>query len=223
MTIDLSITCSCWSLLESRTEVASSASIQPITSVAEPSGSQHLTTQRSSGTRAGQRVALSTGHQTRPFVAGPSMRSRRLRCSTGRRCRMPFPSAPGFSFPDPNHPGLTPLVVRLTTDSLRFVVDADKSTYSAQVAVVIRLKDSQGKDVQKLSQRYILSGDVKDMEAARRGTILFYREPLLAPGVSARRIDCVRCPLLATGAPNLHPYGARPLIADARTEQRCVR
>jgi VWFA-related protein len=102
--------------------------------------------------------------------------------------RTPLPNAfpiaaQGFSFPDPHHPGLTPLVVRLTTDSLRFVVDADKSTYSAQVAVVIRLKDSQGKDVQKLSQQYILSGDVKDMEAARLGTILFYREPLLAPGV----------------------------------------
>jgi VWFA-related protein len=102
--------------------------------------------------------------------------------------RTPLPNAfpigaQGFSFPDPDHPGLTALVVRLTTDSLRFVVDADTSTYSAQVAVVIRIKDSQGKDVHKLSQQYILSGDVKDMEAARRGTILFYREPLLAPGV----------------------------------------
>jgi hypothetical protein len=91
--------------------------------------------------------------------------------------------AQGFSFPDPHHPGLTPVVVRLTTDSLRFVVDADKSTYSAQVAVVIRIKDSEGKDVHKLSQQYNLSGDVKDMEGAKRGTILFYREPMLAPGV----------------------------------------
>jgi len=102
--------------------------------------------------------------------------------------RTPLPNAfpigaQGFSFPDPHHPGLTPLLVRLTTDSLRFVVDADKSTYSAQVAVVIRLKDSQGKDVHKLSQQYILSGDVKDLDAAKKGTILFYREPLLAPGV----------------------------------------
>jgi hypothetical protein len=102
--------------------------------------------------------------------------------------RTPLPNAfpiraKGFSFPDPHYPGLTPLVVRLTTDSLRFVVDADKSTYSAQVAVVVRIKDSDANDVQKLSQQYILSGDLKDMEAARRGTILFYREPLLAPGV----------------------------------------
>ena len=102
--------------------------------------------------------------------------------------RTPLPNAfpiraQGFSFPDPHHPGLTPLVVRLTTDSLRYMVDADKSTYSAQVAVVVRIRDGQGKDVHKLSQQYILSGEVKDMEAAKRGTILFYRQPLLAPGV----------------------------------------
>ena len=78
---------------------------------------------------------------------------------------------------------MTPLVVRLTTDSLRFVVDSEKSTYSAQVAVVVRIRDDQGKDVHKLSQQYILAGDVKDLDAARTGTILFYREPQLAPGV----------------------------------------
>jgi len=102
--------------------------------------------------------------------------------------RAPLPNAfpmqaAGFSFPDPQHPGLTPLVVRLSTDSLRFIVDSEKSTYSAQVAVVVRIKDGQGKDIHKLSQQYVLSGDVKDMDAARKGTILFYREPLLAPGV----------------------------------------
>jgi VWFA-related protein len=102
--------------------------------------------------------------------------------------RTPLPNAfpmraAGFSFPDPHHPGLTPLVVRLATDSLRFVVDSEKSTYSAQVAVVVRIKDDQGRDVHKLSQQYILAGDVKDMDAAKQGTILFYREPLLAPGV----------------------------------------
>lgn len=102
--------------------------------------------------------------------------------------RAPLPNAfpmqaAGFSFPDPQHPGLTPLVVRLATDSLRFLVDSEKSTYSAQVAVVVRIKDGQGKDVHKLSQQYVLSGDVKDMDAAKKGTILFYREPLLPPGV----------------------------------------
>ena len=64
--------------------------------------------------------------------------------------RTPLPNAfpmqaAGFSFPDPQHPGLTPLVVRLSTDSLRFVVDSEKSTYSAQVAVVVRIKDAKAR------------------------------------------------------------------------------
>ena len=41
-----------------------------------------------------------------------------------------FPIRPRASAsPTRTHPGLTPLVVRLSTDSLRFVVDADESTY----------------------------------------------------------------------------------------------
>jgi len=101
--------------------------------------------------------------------------------------RAPLPNAfpiqaAGFSFPDPQHPGVTPLVVRLATDALHFVVDSEKSTYSAQVAVVVRIKDGKNYE-HKLSQQYVLAGDVKDMDAAKRGTILFYREPLLPPGV----------------------------------------
>ena len=101
--------------------------------------------------------------------------------------RAPLPNAfpiqaAGFSFPDPQHPGVTPLVVRLATDALRFVVDSEKSTYSAQVAVVVRIKDGKNYE-HKLSQQYVLAGDVKDMDAAKHGTILFYREPLLPPGV----------------------------------------
>ena len=123
---------------------------------------------------------------------------------------MPFPfGAQGFSFPDPNHPGLTPLVVRLSTDSLRFIVDADKSTYSAQVAVVVRLKDSQGKDVQKLSQQYILSGDVKDMDAAKTGHDTVLPRAAAGPRRVHGRIDCVRCPCWQRERQGLHPHRAR--------------
>ena len=95
-----------------------------------------------------------------------------------------FPmQAQGFAFPDPKHPGITPIVVRLATDSLRYSTDSDRSTYSAQVAVLVRVRDAQGHDVQRLSQQYSLSGDLKDLEAAKKGTIIFYREPQLAPGV----------------------------------------
>jgi VWFA-related protein len=102
--------------------------------------------------------------------------------------RTPLPNAfpiraQGFSFPDPSRPGMTPILVRFTTDVLQYSIDADRGTYSAQVAVVARLRDAQAREVQKLSQQYTLSGEMKDLEAAKKGTILFYREPALPPGV----------------------------------------
>ncbi len=91
--------------------------------------------------------------------------------------------AAGFTFPELTRPGLTPILVRLSTAALHYEVDPKRETYSAQVAIVVRLRDGQGREVQKLSQQYVLSGEGKDVEAARRGEILFYREPELLPGV----------------------------------------
>jgi VWFA-related protein len=91
--------------------------------------------------------------------------------------------ARGFVFPDPKRPGLVPLVVKVDTSALVFDVDAARNTYSAEASIIVRLKDAKGWVVQKLSQQYVLFGDAKDVEAAKRGKILFYREPDLAPGL----------------------------------------
>jgi VWFA-related protein len=94
-----------------------------------------------------------------------------------------FPTrASAFMFPEGDRPGLTPIVVRVTTDALQFDVDSKKNTYSAQAAVVVRIRDDAGQVVQKLSQQYVLSGDAKEIQAAKAGEILFYREVELAPG-----------------------------------------
>ena len=102
--------------------------------------------------------------------------------------RAPLPNAfpvhaAAFSFPDPDRPGLSPVAVRVATASLQFVVDARRATYSAQTSVVVRIRDGNGHQVQTLSQLYLLSGDAKDVEAAKHGQILFYREADLQPGV----------------------------------------
>ena len=91
--------------------------------------------------------------------------------------------AGGLVFPDRQGGGLVPLIVKVGTSSLQFEVDPIKHTYSGQVAVVARLKDAGGQVVQKLSQQYVLTGDENDVEAAKNGEILFYREPRLAAGV----------------------------------------
>jgi VWFA-related protein len=102
--------------------------------------------------------------------------------------RTPFPNAfpvhaAGFSFPDPARPGLTPVIVHVGTDALRFAVDERRSTYAAHAAIVVRVRDGRGQEVQKLSQEYLLTGEAKDLDAAKRGDILFYREVDLPPGV----------------------------------------
>jgi VWFA-related protein len=95
-----------------------------------------------------------------------------------------FPmSAAAFSFPDPVRPGLTAILVRVGTGALRFSIDPGQSTYTAQAAVVVRLRDQEGQEVQKLSQEYIFTGDAGDVEAAKRGEILFYRDADVPPGV----------------------------------------
>jgi hypothetical protein len=102
------------------------------------------------------------------------------------RGRLPndFPiRAAAFSFPDPERPGLSPVAVQVATSSFQFAVDGSRNTYSAQAAVVVRIRDAEGNQVQTLSQQYLLTGEAKDVEAAKKGEILFYREPDLAPGV----------------------------------------
>jgi VWFA-related protein len=91
--------------------------------------------------------------------------------------------AAGFTFPEPARPGLTPVLVRVNTSVLHFRIDRERSTYSAHLAIVVRLRDGQGREVHKVSQQYALSGDAKDVDAARKGDILFYRETELPPGV----------------------------------------
>jgi VWFA-related protein len=102
--------------------------------------------------------------------------------------RGPLPNAfpiyaAGFTFPEAKQPGLTPLLVRVSAATLRFDVDAQRSTYSAQAAIVMRVRDAQGGEAQRFSQQYLLTGHAQDIDAAKRGEILFYRQTDLAPGV----------------------------------------
>ncbi len=90
--------------------------------------------------------------------------------------------AGGLVFPDQQTGAIVPIIVKVNTSALQFFTDQARATYSGQVAVVVRVKDQAGNVVQKLSQQYVLSGDAKDVEAAKKGEILFYRQPVLVPG-----------------------------------------
>jgi VWFA-related protein len=102
----------------------------------------------------------------------------------GTRLPNAFPMhAAAFNFPDPARPGLTATIVQLGTDVLQFAVDPRRSTYSGQATIVVRIRDTAGREVEKLSQQYLLTGHEKDLDAAKRGSILYYRELDLSPGV----------------------------------------
>jgi VWFA-related protein len=129
--------------------------------------------------RRGYRAIRSTGASDTATFEAPA-----LAMLDGGRLPNAFPVHAGsFSFPDPARPGLTPLLVHVRTSAFRFAVDERKSTYSSQAAIVVRVRNGGGQEVQKLSQRYQLSGDARDVEAARQGDIIFYREVDLEPGV----------------------------------------
>ena len=129
--------------------------------------------------RRGYRAIRSTAASDTASFEAPA-----LAILDGGRLPNAFPVHAGsFCFPDPARPGLTPLLVHVRTDALLFAVDDRKSTYSSQAAIVVRVRTGSGQEVQKLSQRYQLSGDARDVEAARQGDIIFYREVDLEPGV----------------------------------------
>jgi VWFA-related protein len=95
-----------------------------------------------------------------------------------------FPiAAAGFVFPHPTGSAAVPIVVQVKTREFEFKVDQDKSTYAAQATVLARIKNAAGQSVHTLSQQYLLTGASKDVDTAREGEILFYRQPELQPGV----------------------------------------
>jgi VWFA-related protein len=147
--------------------------------------------------------------------------------------RTPLPNAfpvhaAAFSFPDPARPGLSPVAVHVSTSSLQFGVDSFRGTYSAQTSVVVRIRDADGHDVQTLSQEYLLTGDAKDVEAAKKGDILFYREPDLPAGVytveaivfdAAANRGSARIVTLTVPRPSTETVGMSSLVLVNRTEE----
>jgi len=136
--------------------------------------------------RPGAEVFARKGYRaTRaPGTSGASFEEPAVALLNAKQLPNAFPiRAAGFSFPDPARPGLTPVLVRVGTESLAFSVDERRHTYSAQAAVVVRIRDAQGREVQRVSQQYVLTGEDTQVEAAKKGEILFYRQPDLPAGL----------------------------------------
>jgi VWFA-related protein len=94
-----------------------------------------------------------------------------------------FPLHAGaLSFPEPSRPGLVPVVVEIPGNTLSFRPSPDNKSYEGEFVVAVRIRDASGRVVQKMSQHYPVMGPVSQIEAARKGEVLFYRETDLLPG-----------------------------------------
>ena len=89
-----------------------------------------------------------------------------------------FPArAMALRFPEPDRPGLSPVVVTVATSGVTFREVPDRKIYSSDFIVLVRFKDSAGTVFEKMSQRYQLQGPIDQLATAKVGEVLFYREP----------------------------------------------
>jgi VWFA-related protein len=86
-------------------------------------------------------------------------------------------------FPERERPGLVPVIVDFKTGSLSFTPASDGKSYTSDFAVLVRFLDERNQVVRKISQHYEIQGPLGDLERAKQGEVLFYREPELPPGV----------------------------------------
>ena len=103
--------------------------------------------------------------------------------------RTPVPNAfpvraAALRFPERDRPGLTPIIVEVPTAGLTFRPSPeDKTKYTSDVTVLVRVRDQAGEPLEKMSQQYELQGALDEVDGARKGEIIFYREIELPPGV----------------------------------------
>jgi VWFA-related protein len=95
-----------------------------------------------------------------------------------------FPVRAGaLRFPERERPGLVPVVVDFKTAPITFQTSSDGKTYSSDFAVIVRFLDQQNQVVKRVSQHYEVNGPLANLDAAKQGEVIFYREPELNPGL----------------------------------------
>ncbi len=90
--------------------------------------------------------------------------------------------AGGFSFPGRDRIGLAPIMVDVPISPFTLRIDQAKKTYETDFSIVTLVKDKAGQVVAKLSNQYQLNGPGDKVEEAKKGRVLFYREPNLSAG-----------------------------------------
>jgi VWFA-related protein len=112
--------------------------------------------------------------------------------------------------------------------ALRFDTDEKAHAYRTNFSIIARIRDADGRVIRKGSDPYRLSGPAQQAEQARRGSVLFFRQPALEPGsytlevavhdALARRIGVRRMPVLVP-----QPSSGGPQVSTLALIQRVER
>jgi hypothetical protein len=86
-------------------------------------------------------------------------------------------------FPERGRPGLVPVVVDVKTAPLTFQATPDGKSYASDFTVLARFLDQENQVIRQVSQHYEVRGPIAEMERAKQGEVLFYREPEIPAGV----------------------------------------
>ncbi len=86
-----------------------------------------------------------------------------------------------LSYPAAGNGGLTLVLAEAQVGAFKPVV-TDNKTYNTDFSIVALVRDESDQIVQKVSQHYALTGAAQDLDAAKKGTVLFYKETQLPPG-----------------------------------------
>lgn len=86
-----------------------------------------------------------------------------------------------FVFPDAARSQVAVLAT-IDTAALHFDTDPKAHVYRASFSILARILDAGGRVIRKGSDPYRLGGPEQQVEQARRGQILFFRQPALDPG-----------------------------------------
>ena len=87
-----------------------------------------------------------------------------------------------LSYPSPGQNGLTLILAEAQLASFKFSPSSDNKTYNSDFSIVALVRDESDQIVQKLSQHYALNGPIQNLESAKKGDVLFYREAQLRAG-----------------------------------------
>jgi len=74
------------------------------------------------------------------------------------------------------------VIVSTDASAVTFTPNTANDAFVTDFTILARIKDAQGAVVRKASEPYRLSGPIADLGSARRGEVLFFRQPELPPG-----------------------------------------